>query len=124
MSAATQIAYIGITIPTANDGQWGGDTTDEQAALVAGNVAALLEEHCRRTWPEAELEVGTANDTRQRIVVFNGNDDDTGPAVHNCHLSIENMLAQYVEEPLWEQGFDAAAYLDELDRNRAAHAAR
>jgi adenosine/AMP kinase len=93
MSAATQIAYIGITIP---DGQWGSDTT-----LVAGN----LEEYCRRTWPEAKLDIGISNDTRQRIVVFNGNDDDTGPAVHNCHLSIENMLAQYV----WEQGFDAAA---------------
>jgi len=114
---------ISITISKLNDGQWGGDTTDAQAALVAENLAALLEEYASRRYPEAEVESSVTDRPIARACqAFGFGDEPANEAVEGDLYAF--LGDHWYEEPLWAEGFDAAAYLDELDRKRAAHAAR
>jgi len=104
-----------LTQPTSTE-YYGGETTEEEAEVVARNCLDLAMAYAEREYPNAEID-GTLV---QETVSYNNRswadddeyDDGKDPT---AHPAIEDVLG-YVgghlqEDPLWTEEFDADAYL-------------
>lgn len=91
---------VEIQFSTRNDGQWGKDTTDDQARLLAGNCRQLALAYADTFLPESfpfEVTVtpGSARNDDHEVV-------DT---------IMEYIGRHWCEEDLWSKDFDAEAYV-------------
>lgn len=103
---------IDIHISTVNDGQWGPETTPEQAQILARNCAALLTVYTERYWPGASADIATKHEPGTGISVRPQGDATDTDDVEEVAEDLHGYLVEHWDaDPLWEEGFDAAAYV-------------
>lgn len=109
---------IHIQTSSANDGSWGPETTNEEAALVARNVCALAAAYAAKHWPGAQIETSVTSwpDTsRENYSVDAFGDIFDADDYESPSNSISEFIARHwTEEALWSADFDATAYLAAL----------
>lgn len=109
---------ITLSVPGYNDGCWGAAVPDDQVPIIARNYATLAEEYARRQFPGATVDVSIARQPGDLPAWAYDEETDTeyeetdtdGPV----YAVTEWMSRHWTDEPLWEPGFDAGAYLDSL----------
>jgi hypothetical protein len=100
---------IQIGYSSANDGQWGADTTPEQARTLAENCTNLATAYAAKLWPRAAIN-GSRRDhpVLSAVTAY----DRDGMDAEEVKAQIEEYISHHwVEEPLWQDSFDEHAYL-------------
>ncbi len=101
--------HILIASPTAPE-YWGPETTETEAQVVAKNALALAEAFAKANWPGAMVEARLVPET-----VSSGNQSKAYDADGDRHDVIDRIddyiCRHWPEEALWQEEFDAEAYL-------------
>ena len=101
-----------ISYSSVNDGQWGSDTSDDGARLIAENVTALaiafIEHHWPKAWAEARVHDAPQPDAVRCY---------DHPDAEELAMEVERYISDHwFEETVWALAFDAAAYVKRRPR--------